>query len=472
MRGVLASSSFCALLLAHACAHAADLPAQAERVLTGHGIPSDAVSILVQAVGSAEPVLSHFPDVPRNPASVMKLVTTWTALEVLGPAYRWPTEVYFDGEFDGAKLDGDLVLKGYGDPYLVLEEYWKLLRALRRTGLEEIAGGLVVDDGYFAVLEQDPGAFDDQPSRTYNVLPNALLVNFKAVDFRFLADPGAGRVHVTVDPPLSNLGISNRIGVANGACGGYQAGISANVIGAELAEVSFGGAFPARCRSYSMTRTVLSHDAYAFGLFESLWREMGGRIDGGFRRGTAPEDAQPVLVWQSPPLADVIRSINKNSNNVMTRQLLYTLGAERLGPPGTRLKGVEAVEAYLHAGGFDTASLVVDNGAGLSRDARISARLLVDVLHAARRSPYAPEFQSSLSLGGIDGTTRSRFNGHAAAMHVKTGRIDHVSALAGYVRSAAGGDFVVAILVNSPEAHRGPGRELEEAVVKWVHEAF
>ena len=188
-----------------AVAGAAELPPGIQRVLTGHAISADDVSIVVQAVDAPEPLLSHLPDVTRSPASVMKVVTTWSALEYLGPAYTWPTEVYFLGGFDGKKLDGDLALKGYGDPYLVVEEVWKLLRALRRLGLEEITGDLVLDDSHFVIDDPEPGAFDGQPYRTYNVVPNALLMNFKAVQFQFIADPANGRVNVAIDPVLTNL---------------------------------------------------------------------------------------------------------------------------------------------------------------------------------------------------------------------------------------------------------------------------
>ena len=453
------------------CTARAELPPQVERVLTGHGISPDDVSIVVQAVDAAEPILSHLADVPRNPASVMKVVTTWTALEVLGPAYTWPTEVYFLGDFDGKELLGDLVLKGYGDPYLVLEEFWKLLRALRRVGLEHISGDLVLDDSYFDVDEGDPGAFDGQPYRAYNVVPNALLLNFKAVNFQFLADPVNGRVNIATDPILSNLDIRNDLELVDGPCTGYQAGISFNHADAKtLDKIVFDGGFSRRCRPYSMSRTVLQHDTYAFGLFQSLWREVGGRLGGSVRREIVPADAMRVMIWQSRPLGEVIRSINKNSNNVMTRQLLYTLAAEKLGAPGTRENGIKAVREFLTSRGLDDSSLTLTNGAGLARDEKVSARLLADILRAAQQSAYAPEFIASLSLGGMDGTTRGRFGETSGngRMHVKTGRIDHVSALAGYLHAAAGKNYVVAIMLNTQDAHRGPGQELEEAVTQWV----
>jgi D-alanyl-D-alanine carboxypeptidase/D-alanyl-D-alanine-endopeptidase (penicillin-binding protein 4) len=452
-------------------AEAAELPPGIERVLTGHGISPDDISIVVEDVDSAELVLSHLPDVPRNPASVMKLVTTWTALEMLGPAYAWRTEIYFGGQFDGTTLAGDLGIKGYGDPFLVVEEMWKMLRALRSTGLEHIDGDLVLDDSFFSVNEDPPGAFDAEPYRTYNVLPNALMANFKAVRFQFVVDPVNDRVRIVTDPDLYNLDIRNRIKLVDGPCRGFQSGISFNVDDPEtLARVIFDGEFARSCNAYSMSRTVLEHDTYVYGLFKTLWRELGGSMEGGMRKAVIGADQALVLTWTSPPLADVIRSINKNSNNVMTRQLVYTLAAEVAGPPGTRDAGIAIVQNFLQSRGIDATSLVLVNGAGLSRDERISARALADMLRVAQHTPYAAEYISSLSLGGLDGTTRGRFNGDGnGRMHVKTGRIDHVSALAGYVHGDGGKTFVVVVFGNFTDAHRGLGQELEEAVVDWAH---
>jgi D-alanyl-D-alanine carboxypeptidase/D-alanyl-D-alanine-endopeptidase (penicillin-binding protein 4) len=450
----------------------AELPDAIQRVLTGLNIPADDVSILVQRIGASEPMLSHLPAEPRNPASVMKLVTTWSALELLGPSYSWPTEVYFDGDFDGQTLYGDLGIKGFGDPFLVIEEYWKLLRSLRRIGLRQIEGDLLLDESYFDIPPEDPGAFDGQPYRTYNVVPNALLVNFKAIRFFFLADPVNRRVLVSSDPELPNLDIRNRVTLVDGPCRGYQSGISFSIADPdEIANVILEGAFPASCNNYSLSRTVLQHDTYAWGLFRSLWNDLGGSVEGRLAKGPIPEDANIVLTWQSPPLAEVIRSINKNSNNVMTRQLLLTLGAELREVPGREFDGIAAIHEFLQAEGIHDGSLKMVNGAGLSRDSRVSAQLLVTMLERAARRAYAPEFMASLSIAGLDGTTRNRFDEDSGngVMHVKTGRLDHVSALAGYAHGSDDAIYVLAVMLNSPEAHRGPGQELEEAVMRWLH---
>ncbi len=460
------------LVCAFATESAAQLPPGINVILDGHDIPPGDVSIVVHALDSPEPVLSHLPDVPRNPASVMKMVTTWSALEILGPAYTWETEIWFDGDFDGTTLDGDLVLKGFGDPFLVVEEIWKLFRVLRGLGLEDILGNIVLDDSYFEVLEEEAGRFDASPYRAYNVIPNALLTNFKAVRFRFFADPNNDRVRISTDPPLSNLDIRNRIDLVGGRCRGFQAGISFNVADpGSISRIIFEGEFPERCNSYELNRSVLQHDTYAFGLIDALWSELGGSIGGGLRNEVVSEDAELVLTWRSRPLGDVIRLVNKNSNNVMTRQLLYTMGAESFEPPGTRAKGVAAIDELLQERGIAADSVIVDNGAGLSRDARLSAAILVQLLQEAARGIYAPEFISSLALGGLDGTTRTRFEDGSGAgrMHLKTGSLDDVSALAGYVHVPNGKTYVMVVFVNTPDAHRGPGNELEDAVVEWIY---
>ena len=450
----------------------AELPEPIRRALAGLRVPEESVSILVRRVGATEPILSHLAEEPRNPASVMKLVTTWSALELLGPAYTWRTEVYFDGPFDGTTLRGDLGIKGYGDPFLVVEEFWNLLRSLRRLGLDTIEGDLVLDAGYFDVPLEDPGAFDGQPYRTYNVYPSALLVNFKAVQFFFLADPANNRVHVSTDPELDNLEIRNRLTLAEGPCTGYQGGISFAIDDPDtLSRVVLDGAFPTSCGSYTLSRTVLQHDTYLYGLFRALWSDLGGSLTGRLVGGSIPEGAALARTWQSPSLAEVIRSINKNSNNVMTRQLVLTIAAEQGPSPGTEAAGGERIAEFLRSRELHDGSLVLANGAGLSRDARVSAQMLVDILEAAATGPYAPEFMASLSIAGLDGTTRGRFDQDAGngVMHVKTGRLDHVSALAGYAHASDGSTYALAILMNATDAHRGLGQDFEEAVTEWLH---
>ena len=458
------------LLLLSTIASAADeLPLGVRNVLDVRQVPADSLSIHVEDLESGEVVLDWQSGIPRNPASTMKLLTTLVALDVLGPAYRWRTDVYALGEIRDGILDGDLLLKGYGDPFLVTERVWQLLRRIRLEGIEEIAGDLLLDDSWFDVGSYDPAAFDNQPLRAYNVAPNALLFNFKVVRYWF--EPDGNRVAVRVDPALANLKVDNRLTTRQSYCGGYQRGIAVNMNAANDT-VIFEGRFPNGCKRYAMDRTALSHNAFAYGLFEYLWRESGGVLGGTWKNVQADEEAEPLFSFRSPPLSELIARINKHSNNVMARQVLYTLAAEERGPPGTEVAGRDVIAAWLEDRKLETCATALENGAGLSRESRVCAAAMAAMLRFAWRQPYMPEFLSSMSLSGLDGTLRRRFNGSqlVGQAHLKTGSLDHVTAIAGYMQSRSGRRFAVVALQNHEDIHRGPGEEVQEALLRWLYE--
>ena len=459
------------MLLTGAVALAADpeLPAGVRSALTVRGVPSETLSVYVEDVNTGEVVLQWLADRQRNPASTMKLLTTLVALDILGPAYRWKTEVYALGDIDKGRLDGDLVLKGYGDPFLVTERVWELQQAIRAEGIDEISGNLLLDDSWFDVGSYDPGAFDRQPLRAYNVAPNALLMNFKVVRYWF--QPDGDQVSIRLDPPLENLQVANRLRVRQGYCGGYQRGITVTMNGNED-EVTFSGRFPSGCRRYAMDRAALSHNEFAYGLFTSLWRDSGGVFEGDWKNVVLEEDAEPLLTFDSEPLTAMISSVNKHSNNVMARQVLYTLSAEVLGPPGTEAGGRDVVTRWLQDKGFDPERLALENGAGLSRNARVSAADMASLLRFAWRQPYMPEYLASMSLSGLDGTLRRRFDDGelVGKAHLKTGSLDHVTAVAGYLQARSGRRFIVVALQNAEGIHRGPGEEVQEALLRWLYE--
>ncbi len=461
------------LLLTCTLSFAADdeLPERVQRALDVRSVPHDTVSIFVTDVESGETVLSWLPDKARNPASTIKLLTTLVALDVLGPAYRWKTEVYALGDVNNGRLDGDLLIKGYGDPFLVTERVWQMLRSLRNLGIEHIDGNLLLDDSWFDVAAHDPAQFDRQPLRAYNVAPNALLMNFKVVRYWFEPLHETNAVRVTVDPLLENLRVDNKLTLSPGACRGYQRGIAINSnSSADVMVLS--GRFPAGCERYALDRTALTHNEYAWGLVSGLWQESGGTISGGWKAAVAPEDEQPVLEFPSLSLAASIERINKHSNNVMARQLLYTLSAEVHGAPGTEEAGRQVIVDWLTQHGIESPRLVLDNGAGLSRESRVTARDMGALLTFAWQQPYMPEYLASMSLSGFDGTLRRRFRDRAlqGKAHLKTGSLDHVTAIAGYLQARSGRRFAVVALHNHEEIHRGPGDEVQEALLRWLYE--
>lgn len=445
------------------------LPLPVQSALNLRDVPHEAASIHVVDVQSGDVVVNWNSIEPRNPASTIKLLTTLAALDELGPAYRWRTEVFARGKLEDGVLYGDLVLKGYGDPFLVTERVWELVQDIRHEGIREIRGDLIIDDSWFDVGEYDPAAFDNQPLRAYNVAPSAMLMNFKVVRYWF--EPAGERVAVRLDPPLTNIAIDNRLRSVAGSCRGFQRGIAINMNDV-MDEVTFSGRFPNGCKRYAMDRTALSHNEFVYGLFDVMWRNSGGKFEGGWRNGLVVEEEEPLLTFYSLPLHDMISRVNKHSNNVMARQLVYTLAAEKLGPPGTEAAGIEVMHDWLVANGLESCCTAIANGAGLSRNARIAAKDMSAFLQFAWQQPYMPEYLSSLSLAGLDGTLRRRFdfNGLTGQAHMKTGSLDHVSALAGYLQARDGRRYVVVSLVNHEDVHRGPGDEIHEALLRWLYE--
>ena len=465
---VSASVLLCVPLAAPA---AESLPAVVKNALEYRHLPDDSLSLYVENVATGEPVLQWHGNVPRNPASVMKLLTTLVALDTLGPTYTWKTEVHLLGEVRDATLEGDLLLKGYGDPYLVSERLWQIVRSIRQAGIEEISGDLLLDDSYFDVSDYDPGAFDNEPLRAYNVAPNALMMNFKAVRYLFEPNPATSKVDLSLLPALENLQVVNHLSLADGQCRGYQRGIT--ITANESADrVTFSGRFPIGCNSYSMYRTALSHNEFAYGIFKALWREAGGRFSGGWKNVVYGDAEKPFLSFDSPTLVEVITKVNKHSNNVMARQILLTLAAEKFGAPGMLDNGQRVIREWLEERNMDFSELQLDNGAGLSREGRISARQVAALLRYAYDSPFMPEFMSSLSLSGLDGTLSHRFRDDplTGMAHLKTGSLDDVTGVAGYLQSRAGGRYIVVALQNFDGVHRGTGEEVQAALFRWLYE--
>jgi serine-type D-Ala-D-Ala carboxypeptidase/endopeptidase (penicillin-binding protein 4) len=445
------------------------LPQSISSVLQHRNLPAASLSVYVESLDTGEPVLAWNEAEPRNPASVMKMLTTLVALDVLGPAYRWETDIYVLGDIRQGVLQGDILLQGKGDPFLVTDRFWQMLRRLRQAGVKTIDGNLLLDDSYFSVPSYDAAEFDREPLRAYNVGPNALLSNLKVIRYTFEPDRTNSKVSVRTDPALPGLEVQNRLRIKPGSCRGYQRGITVSMNN-ELNKVTFSGNFPSGCNVYSMDRTALSHNEYTYSLFKSLWMESGGELTGTWRNVVTPEELEPDIIFRSMPLSDIIRKINKHSNNVMARQLLYTLGAEVNGVPATRESGRDVVVDWLSQRGFCTTTMKFDNGAGLSREVRMTTRMLVDLLRFGFESPYMPEYVSSLSLSGLDGTLSHRFqNGSLTGKaHMKTGSLDHVNAIAGYFQAASGRRFLVAAMQNYPDVHRGPGEEVQAALLNWL----
>ena len=458
---------------------AQNLPPEVETALLKARVPREAVTMLVvDAEGKMPPRLSHRPQVAMNPASVMKLVTTYAALDLLGPAFTWNTPVYVEGAVRDGTLYGNLFIKGAGDPKLVAERLWLLLRRVQGLGVKTISGDMVLDHSAFAVAGAEPGDFDGEPLRPYNVAPDALLLNFKSVVMTFVPDRTVNTAQVQFDPPLAGVVTQASVPLSAGDCGDYRSALRADF--SDPARIRFGGSYPAACQEKVWPVAYADPRSYAARAVEGMWLEMGGKLGGTVRGGKLPAPPgslpSPAFEVVSPALAEVIRDINKYSNNVMAQQLFLTLSLPPRGSGNGGLAGRseaasfeasrEVVRRWWQERIGGSEGPVLDNGSGLSRAERISAQALARMLQTAYLSPQMPELMSSLPVAGVDGTLRRNRSRALGSAHLKTGSLRDVAAIAGYVHASSGKRYVLVAIAN--HANAGAARPALDALLDWA----
>ncbi|MTW02995.1 D-alanyl-D-alanine carboxypeptidase/D-alanyl-D-alanine endopeptidase [Pseudoduganella ginsengisoli] len=499
------------ILLAYGAAHAA-LPEPVAKQLQAANIPEDAVGVVVLR-GNAV-LLSHQADKVMQPASTMKLVTTLAGLDLLGPVFRGRTELRSTGEVAGGTLKGDLYLRGGADADFNEDALVHMLEKLRTAGIRKIDGDLVLDRTLFQPARPDIGAvqFDEYPDAYYNVIPDALLLNMNMS--RITIDSTGGKLRFDMLPQLDNVSVASEMVLADIDCAKWEDAWKPPTWtrnGSRIT-VTLRGSFPRHCGPKTVNVNLLDRSDYAERLFRNTWSKLGGTFRGAAREAevenATPASSRVLAEHVSRPLADVLRDINKTSDNGLARTLYLSLGsleadgwlgsrplavpASRIpviggGPaPGnagapaaailpsapelTAVRAEQAIRGWLRRQGIDDTGLVLENGSGLSRIERIKPAQMAALLQAAQRSPWQPEFLSSLPIAAVDGTMRRRLAGTPAAMRarMKTGALKNVAAIAGYAPDAHGEPCIVVAFINHDLAGNGNGRKVGDALIEWV----
>ncbi|MEY4748511.1 MAG: hypothetical protein RIQ60_725 [Pseudomonadota bacterium] len=443
-----------------------DLPAPIAAALTRARISPEAIYLWVGPAGPGAPRLTHQADVPANPASVIKLVTSAAALDMLGPLYTWSTLVYADGPVHNGVLRGSLLLRGRGDPRLVSERLWLLLLRVQQLGIREISGDIVIDRSAFDLPDVDPGAFDGERYRPYNVQPDALVVNGKAVTLNFHPEPASGVARVSAEPQLAGVDIPTSVPLGrDGDCGDWRGQLQADFSQPE--RMRFAGRYAQACGDRVWPVAYADPASFNARAITALWRDMGGKLAGRVREGKVPPGLTPWLDFVSPTLPEVVRDMNKYSNNLIAQHLFLTLSLVQQGV-GRYDSSRELVQARLRdKAGCSSDELRLDKGSGLSRSERISAACLARVLQWAWASPWMPELIASLPVAGVE-TTARRASAAAGRAHLKTGSLNNVAALAGFVDLNDGQRQIVVALINHPQAGSDEARAALDAVLRWT----
>ncbi len=451
------------------------LPDVVVNMLRAAQIPEDALATKVVRLSDGAIVLAHNTDASMQPASTIKLLTTLVGLERLGPTYRGQTEMVTSGSVVGDALEGNLGLRGLGDADLDWRALQTMLRTVRAQGIRQIRGDLVIDRELFQPSRPDIGApqFDDEPEFRYNVIPDALLLNMNLHDVSFRSD--ASSLSIDMSPQLDGVSVANKMTLIDAACNKWEDGWKSPTVERSTdgsIRITINGTFPKNCAT-STELNLLDRREYAERLFRVLWREMGGTFNDAARETAVSNAGSRVLAeHRSRPLAEVIRDINKSSDNTLARLLYLTLGTlpTTKNTLVTTARADQEVRAWLKRHAINDHGLVLENGSGLSRTERISPSQMAALLIIGARSNWAPEFMASLPIAALDGTMRRRLRESPAAQRarLKTGTLKNVVAVAGYVHDSTNELCVAVAFINHPLAISRVAQPILDALIDWV----
>ena len=444
------------------------LPPEIEKFIKINKVNKKNIGLLLQREDGTI-VASHQAERKFNPASVAKIITTLAALDILGTKFTWQTKIATNGRVKKGVVEGDLYLIGGGDPYLTVDNFLYLLNSLRSQGIHEIRGDIIIDDSIFMLPPHNPAKFDGASTKPYNVGAGGLIVNFKTQQIVFA--PRDNKVHVYSDPPNAYFTIDNRVKLSKRGCRNWRGKIREQLFGnAQRITLRLSGAYAARCKTQSFYLSVLDHPAYVAGVFGALWERLGGTWSGNWKQGSAPKKATVLLKHDSQSLPLVLAAMNKFSNNVIARNLFISLAAgDKAPPPYTPQAAQQRLQRWLNEKGVP--DIKIENGSGLSRIARISPAQMTHLLTTIWRHSYRPEILASLPILGKDGTLRKRLKNKKAAGsgHLKTGSLDGVSAISGFIRDNEGRYLFMTLF--SEKQYGGRVRRLQDNIIDWVRQS-
>lgn len=425
------------------------------------------VGVSIIDLASGREVASHHANLPLNPASNMKLVTAAASLIGLGADFRARTGLY--GRLQGDSVDGGLYLKGYGDPTLDNADLLALARDLYAVGVRKV-DEVIVDGSYFddQIL---PPAFDQQPDEVspFRAAVAAVSVNDNAYTLRVRPGAAAGDpARVDLDGP-GHFVLTNKIATTPGG--------PPNVIAVQSSKgdkllLRLSGAVPLGASTLAYRRRVESPLHYAGYVLVDALHALRIQAPERVALRKTPVGASLLASHTSPPLAQVLFALGKQSDNFVAEMLLKVLAAERVKPPGTSAEGARQAIETLKRLGVPTANVRMVNGSGLFRGNAIAAGHLSRLLEAVHRdAALRPEFLAHLAVGGVDGTLADRLQTLPTPriVRAKTGTLADVVALSGYVLGPTpGSGMAFSVLANDVGGKVHAARQLADAIVTAI----
>ena len=463
---------------------------------------------------SFSPLLNHQPDIARTPASTMKLVPSFIALDILGADFVWHTRVYHTGIIIGDTLLGDLIIQGSGDPKMTHERLQQLLYKVKAAGIRHIDGDIIVDSTIFNHVTKDPAAFDNAPLRPYNASPDGFLVNFSTIGIQSYPLDNA-QAQLTYTPQLADYKLPSKINIRPSACGQARYSLAPQW---QATQLTFDTSLPDNCGDHAFYVAYPDAKDFAARVIKAKWQALDNTLTGNVvaqetpyknkksisARGLAalPMSPLPIVSYPSLNLTQQIYDINHFSNNVMTEQVALSIGAynkpkdETVNPTINKNvdKAINSQHSLYQFGKPATTSYPaalqtinewwqthlstppphLTNGSGLCRDCTISAANLSELLTYAYVHPSFDAYVNSLGIAGVSGTilTHSERLPKSNAIGrawIKTGTLNNVTSMAGYVKGLSGQDYVVVGLINNEQAlNTYTARTVLDAMLDWT----
>ncbi len=454
------------------------LPSEAQRDLSraiNHALLSECVSkestsVRVVDVHSGRVLYDRKGKKLLIPASVQKVIITAAALQRMGANYRFKTTFYRTGPVEKSVIKGDLIIRGGGDPKLVVEKVWLISQHLNHLGISKIDGDLVVDNTFFDTHKKAPSWNGRNSQRPHDARLGALSVNFNTI--AVIVSPGekpGDKLNAAILPKTDYVKLVNNgvtIGRKKHAIKAWHSYKNGKVM------VTVSGKMGTGIKSKTIYLSVEDPGRYAGEVFKSYLAKAGVTVEGRVAMGHTPRHAALLMVHESEPLAVILRYLNKYSNNFIAEQIAKSMAAESSQSPGSHAKALQILRSFLNNLGVDMREVKLADASGLSRKNRMTTALTTDFLTKVyKRFDIGPDFVATLGIMGVDGSVRDRMKGAYSKVlsRVKTGSLSKVSSLAGYVSGAKGGLYSFAIFLNNVNCGYKEVDQIEDTIVTNIY---
>ena len=422
-----------------------------ESLIKKHEIPESKLSIILEDNESGKRLIDINSNRSRSPASVTKLFTAFAAIDLLGSQYQWKTEAYIDQKDNGKDSIDYLLISGGGDPSFSINDLESFILKIRATGIREIRNGIHLDQSFFKQRKNSTGSFDQSPLRPYNTMHSSLIVNSNKLDLSFSFNSKTKEIVITPSFLPTGVSIQSNLLIGSGDCRDFRSQVNFKErLEKKTLMILINGFYPDQCPSFDHDLAITETEHYFYGAFKKIWVDSGGTINGHYKRRKKSKMNALIAHMDSEELNSALRLILKESDNMASRNVFLSF-AEKSNQRKLRnirktvYKSMKDNDIQWHNRNF------IDNGSGLSRKTRLKPESIMGLIKKIDQDIKFLEIKSMLPVSGIDGTLKNIFQSSLlqGQMRLKTGTLNGVRCLAGFITSSSGKNYRFVFMHNN-----------------------